>query len=59
MPFREQREQDVPPGHIYLLGDNSLDSQDSRFFKAVPLANYVGRPLLVLGPWARARMLRQ
>lgn len=59
MPFREQREQAVAPGHIYLLGDNSFDSQDSRFFGSVPLSDYVGRPLLVLGPWARARMLRQ
>jgi hypothetical protein len=57
-PFREQREEEVGSGNIWLLGDNSLDSQDSRTFGGVPLANYVGRPLLVLGPWSRHRLLR-
>jgi signal peptidase I len=57
-PFREQRAEEVGPGRIWLLGDNSLDSQDSRSFGGVPLADYVGRPLLVLGPWSRHRLLR-
>jgi signal peptidase I len=58
VPFRERREDEVPPGKIYLLGDNSLDSQDSRYFGPVSLTEYVGRPLMVLGPWSRQRLLR-
>jgi signal peptidase I len=33
----------VPPGHIYLLGDNRYDSVDSRDFGPVPASSVVGR----------------
>ena len=33
----------VPPGMLYLLGDNRLDSVDSRHFGPVPVAAVVGR----------------
>ena len=49
---------ELRPGEMFLLGDNSIDSQDSRMkaedaqFK---LADLIGRPLGVIGPWARRR----
>jgi signal peptidase I len=33
----------VPPGSLYLLGDNRLDSVDSRHFGPVPVTAVVGR----------------
>lgn len=47
----------VPPGHLYLLGDNSFDSLDSRMFGPVPAANLTGRPRAVIGPYPRFQWL--
>lgn len=33
----------VPPGHVWLVGDNRAASKDSRDFGAVPLTDVVGR----------------
>jgi hypothetical protein len=47
----------VPPGTWFLLGDNTFDSRDSRHFDAVPAASVLGVPMLILGPWPRARWM--
>lgn len=42
----------VPPRHYFLLGDNTDNSLDCRFFGSVPRENLVGRPCMVWWPFS-------
>jgi len=37
----------VPPGTVFAMGDNRLDSLDGRFWGFIPVENVLGRPLFV------------
>ncbi len=47
----------VPPGSVYVLGDNRPHSNDSRDFGAVAQADIVGEVVAVLAPKSRRRAI--
>jgi signal peptidase I len=47
----------VPEGYVYVLGDNSGSSHDSRFWGFVPEENIVGRAEFIYWPFNRMRFL--
>lgn len=49
----------IPSDAIFVLGDNSRDSRDSRHQGSIPLARTIGKPLAILGPAGRRGFLRR
>lgn len=47
----------LQPGELYLLGDNTFDSRDSRSGRTFHRTDLVGRPLAILAPAGRRRWL--
>jgi signal peptidase I len=44
----------VPPGQMYVMGDNRALSEDSRYIGTVPLSGVVGRVVAIFAPIQRA-----
>lgn len=48
----------IPPGHIYVLGDNRNDSHDSHRWGSVPVDRVIGRADAVIFPLARMKLIQ-
>lgn len=49
---------DVPPGHFFVMGDNSRGSHDSRFWGFVPQELLIGRADVIFWPPTRMRLIK-
>ncbi|MGB2866275.1 MAG: signal peptidase I [Sedimentisphaerales bacterium] len=43
----------VPENHIFVIGDNSANSEDSRAFGAIPLSDVIGKAYKIYWPFGR------
>ena len=48
----------IPPGHVYVLGDNRNDSHDSHRWGSVPIERIIGRADAVIFPFSRAKFIQ-
>ena len=47
----------IPKDALYVLGDNSNNSRDSRYWGFVPKKNLIGKAILIYWPLQRMRLI--
>ncbi len=55
---REGRKIKVPQDSLFVLGDNSASSQDSRYWGFVPSGNLLGKAMIIYWPPNRIRIIK-
>jgi signal peptidase I len=43
----------VPDGHVWVMGDNRINSEDSRWFGPIPISSVIGRAAVRIWPLDR------
>ncbi|MDD4899175.1 MAG: signal peptidase I [Candidatus Omnitrophica bacterium] len=55
---QENKKITVPPDGLFVLGDNSASSQDSRYWGFVPRQNLLGKAIIIYWPPQRIRIIK-